>query len=655
MLKSVSAGILLALLAGLAPMAQANDTDIAVIIGNKSYAGNVPDVLYAHRDADAFERYAQEVLGIPARRILSRRDQTLVDFNTLFGTERVPYGHVHSLVSLLTAAEQSRANVYVYYSGHGVPGLKDLNDARGYLLPVNANPNSPHASGYPLDLMLRALGELPVAATTVFLDSCFSGSSEAGTLITEASPHLGVAVDVSEVKRGVTVLTAAKGTQFASWDREAQHGLFTAHLIRGLYGEGDLNRDGTVTAAEIHQYLRREMSSCALTQLGRLQVPDLVGYEGRVLARLTNASLRAPVQQGLCIGRTAVSPQPAAPDGRLETAGGTTRPPDPPSAEEVEAGLGLTRSGWRSVQEALNSLGHNAGGADGVPGRNTRSAIARWQRSAGRQVVEYGFLTAEGHAALLEAAKEAAPRVQPAVGIYPDQGASGRTWRDSVTGMEFVWIPGGTFEMGCGSWDGDCSDDEKPVHPVTLDGYWLGKYEVTQGEWRRVMGNNPSRFKNGDNHPVEQVSWNDVQDFIRRLNSQSSATFRLPSEAEWEYACRSAGRPEKFSGSSSVGSVAWYGSNSGGKTHPVGGKSANGLGLHDMSGNVWEWVQDWYDSDAYSQHSSRNPMYTSGGSYRVTRGGSWSGNARYSRCAYRSGYAPGLGYNDQGFRLLRSS
>ncbi|OCC14196.1 serine/threonine kinase [Dissulfuribacter thermophilus] len=223
---------------------------------------------------------------------------------------------------------------------------------------------------------------------------------------------------------------------------------------------------------------------------------------------------------------------------------------------------------------------------------------------------------------------------------------------EPITGMEFVWVPGGCFEMGCGSWQSDCDSDEKPVHEVCVDGFWIGKYEVTQGQWKRVMGNNPSKFKKGDDYPVERVSWDDAQEFIKRLNSKSGRTFRLPTEAEWEYACRSGGKEEKYCGGSAVDRLAWYWGNSGGSTHRVGTKAPNGLGIHDMSGNVWEWCEDWYDEDYYRNSPRNNPKCPSSGSYRVSRGGSWYFNPRFVRSAYRNRFRPRNRLNYLGFRLV---
>jgi formylglycine-generating enzyme required for sulfatase activity len=232
-----------------------------------------------------------------------------------------------------------------------------------------------------------------------------------------------------------------------------------------------------------------------------------------------------------------------------------------------------------------------------------------------------------------------------------DDPSAGDTWTEPVTGMEFVRVPGGCYQMGCGSWDGNCYDSEKPVHEVCLDGFWMGRYEVTQGEWKKIMGNNPSRFDKGNNYPVEQVSWNDCRDFIEKLNKRSSRNFRLPTEAEWEYAARSGGKKEKYAGGNNVGRLAWYRGNSGGHTHEVGTKSPNGLGIYDMSGNVWEWVEDKYHDSYQGAPTDGSARVSGSGSGCVIRGGSWSCYPGRVRAAYRFGFDPGSAGNRLGFRL----
>ena len=210
-------------------------------------------------------------------------------------------------------------------------------------------------------------------------------------------------------------------------------------------------------------------------------------------------------------------------------------------------------------------------------------------------------------------------------------------------------IPAGTFMMGCTSEQGDdCYGDEKPAHQVTLSSYKINRYQVTQEEWRAVMDNNPSHFKGCDKCPVEKVSWNDIQDFLKKLNQLTGKNYRLPTEAEWEYAARG-GENYKYAGSNTIGKVAWYDDNSESKTHPVGKKQANGYGLYDMSGNVWEWCQDWYG--AYSSKAQSNPKGADSGSGRVLRGGGWSFSARLCRVADRADFNPGSRFNNSGFRL----
>ncbi len=216
-----------------------------------------------------------------------------------------------------------------------------------------------------------------------------------------------------------------------------------------------------------------------------------------------------------------------------------------------------------------------------------------------------------------------------------------------------VFVEGGTFQIGATSEQGsDADTNEKPVHSVTLSHFYMGKYEVTQGQWKAVMGSNPSNFTGDDNLPVERVSWKDVQEFIQKLNALTGKTYRLPTEAEWEYAARGGKKSQgyKYAGSNTINKVAWYEKNSGYKTHPVGQKQPNELGLYDMSGNVSEWCQDWYGS--YSSFAQTNPTGPTSGSYRVLRGGSWGSDAGDCRVAYRNNLNPSIRNNHYGFRLV---
>ena len=223
----------------------------------------------------------------------------------------------------------------------------------------------------------------------------------------------------------------------------------------------------------------------------------------------------------------------------------------------------------------------------------------------------------------------------------------------TVKGVSFkmIGVQGGTFTMGATSEQGsDAYDDEKPAHQVTLSTFSIGETEVTQELWQAVMGSNPSRFS-GPRRPVEKVSWEDCQNFIRELNSLTGRHFRLPTEAEWEYAARGGRKANghKYAGSSAIDNVAWYWDNSGSQTHDVATKRANELGLYDMSGNVWEWCQDWKGD--YSSSSQTNPKGPSSGSSRVSRGGSWIDDARCCRVSLRRNYTPSGRDIDLGLRL----
>jgi formylglycine-generating enzyme required for sulfatase activity len=240
-----------------------------------------------------------------------------------------------------------------------------------------------------------------------------------------------------------------------------------------------------------------------------------------------------------------------------------------------------------------------------------------------------------------------------------ESNTKGRAPSPPSTDIEMVYVKGGCYKMG-NTFDIG-SPDEKPVHEVCVDDFYMGKYEVTQGQWKTVMGSNPSSNSScGDNCPVENVSWNDAQDFISKLNSRSagnksSGNYRLPTEAEWEYAARSGGNSERFSGENEdVGGVAWFNDNSN-ESHPVGQKAPNGLGIYDMSGNVWEWTNDWYGNTYYSSSPRKNPTGPSSGDRRVIRGGSFGEYPFDLRTSYRNYLAPDFRGGGKGFRLLRTA
>ena len=248
--------------------------------------------------------------------------------------------------------------------------------------------------------------------------------------------------------------------------------------------------------------------------------------------------------------------------------------------------------------------------------------------------------------------------------------ATGLPWRvrDNASNIEMLLVPPGTFNMGCSaSALGECDSNELPVHAVTLtNAFYLGRYEVTQAQWTARMGSNPSFFQGASaqvpaaqvpSRPVEQVSWNSIQGFL------SATGLRLPTEAEWEYAYRAGtttafhsmpGFPNGTNADGQVGNIAWFSTNSSNQTRPVGQKAANALGLHDMSGNVWERVNDWFSTTYYWSSPSTNPPGPATGSFRVIRGGSWSLGSDRARSSGRTGVAPIFTDSTVGFRVARA-
>ncbi len=223
---------------------------------------------------------------------------------------------------------------------------------------------------------------------------------------------------------------------------------------------------------------------------------------------------------------------------------------------------------------------------------------------------------------------------------------------DSITGMKFVLVKSGCYLMG------DNSSKDTPFHEVCLSSFCIGKYEVTQGEWKKIMViENPSKNKSGNDYPVENVSWGDAKGFLEELNKRTGSNYRLPTEAEWEFAARSRGSEATWSGTSTesaLGTFAWYKVNSDGKTHPVGKKKPNKLGLYDMTGNVWEWVEDSFSSDAYKTHSKDNPVNESGGRSKVRRGGCMETDAKKMKNNDRDGHRQGGNSGELGFRVVFS-
>ena len=451
-----------------------NEFGVAVIIGNKAYQDDrVPDVDYAHNDADAFYKFVVGSLGFSPDNVVDLRDATKARMESAFGTK----GNVRGQLWRWAEADGS-SDVVVFYSGHGVPGISD---GRGYLLPVDANPDTAEINGYAVDLLYENLGKVPSKSTTVFLDACFSGGSgDGGKLIEGASPVY-IGADVSGVA-GLTVLTAVSGRQLASWDTEAQHGLFTEHLLNALYGAADADDDGGVSAAEAKRYLDRHMTRAARRTYGREQNAALHGDESAVLSFSSS-------------------------DGW----GSRPLPGPPPAAFTVLVAPEEARVRILNIRPPYRA------GMELVAGSYEVEASAEGYETATANVL-HGTSPTVRRIAL----RKARPK-------------EGEPFRDCQDCPQMVVVPAGSYRMG-GQHEVTI---EAPFavgkHEVTF-AQWDAC--VNGGGCPQGKGIAKDRGWGRGRHPVIHVSWNDAQRYVQWLSGKTKKLYRLLSESEWEYAAK---------------------------------------------------------------------------------------------------------------------
>jgi hypothetical protein len=343
--KGLALGLLALLFVALQSAASFAETTnrraVAVIMGNSNYAGSIPKVDFALNDADAFKTFVVDVLGYDPDNIIDMRDATKAEMETAFGNSRSYEGKLWRYLD-----PKGRSDVVVFYSGHGVPGLKDK---RGYLLPVDADANAPEINGYPLDLLLGNLGKLKVKSLSVYIDACFSGESPKGMLVQSAS-GISIVPQMPSQSSAMTLITAAQGDQVASWDNKAKHGMFTKHLLDALYGKADDklygNADGKVALSEVREYLDDRMTRSARREFGRHQNAWFSGQDEQLLVQTVSAAGRpetvraAPVvkkPKPVVVAKPVVAPRPAV----------VVRAPVKPVAPAFDV-VGLERnSTWR--------------------------------------------------------------------------------------------------------------------------------------------------------------------------------------------------------------------------------------------------------------------------------------------------------------------
>ena len=727
----------------------ANPDAVAVIIGNRTYKHpRVPAVEYAHRDAEAMKRFVIDGLGYREGNIIDLRDATEAQLRSAFGSERDHRGKIWQYL------KAGRSDVLVFFSGHGVPGMQDR---RGFLLPVDADPDTVEVNGYPIDQLYANLAKLEARSVTVYLDACFSGDSPKGMLVRSASPVF-VKTELPKSVGKLTVLTAASGEELASWDEQAKHGLFTEYLLRGLYGEADGMgggaRDGKVSVAELKTWLDEEMSYRAKREYRRVQTAGVTGDTGVLLVSWPGGKPPARPKLGQDVPTQQASLPPPAASPVVETLDTTyvalrtanlRAEPNATSKQtgRLDADESVAVTGRATIGREIWYLVGQGSGSAWVLGTLVKEIDAAeaeaWRKvkdAKGAGPVET-FLKdhPRGHfaeraqqlaAVLRVPPPQAGAPVQPAAGVYPPARAApalplsslpapGTGFKDCDVCPEMVVVPAGSFTMGSPEeerrWAVSMGSKEEwivsetPPHRVTIPrSFAAGKHEVTRGEyaafvretnrgwgdgcfiwagteWKKEASGNwrDPGFGQDDRHPVACVSWDDAKAYVEWLGRKAGKAYRLLSEAEWEYAARAGTTAARYWGDDRGNAESCGYANGTDQTRaaehnltrvktnifmcedghvhtaPVGSFKANAFGLHDMLGNVWEWVEDcWHES--YGDAPKDGSAWTAGGScgQRVLRGGSWVNNPWVLRAANRDWVTSGNRDADAGFRVART-
>jgi formylglycine-generating enzyme required for sulfatase activity len=504
--------------------------------------------------------------------------------------------------------EVTTDDLFVFiFSGHGI---------EDQLVPYDFNMADPDASTLSKTDLLQRINKLG-CGYLLYIDACHSGSfakSLPGKDILQADAGLNsrVLVDALAGSDKPYLIFGSSGSDQKSWEcSSCGHGYFAQTMLDALQNKvvtngarrftPDADSDGYISPYEIDYYIKEAVR----VNTAQEETPQ------KVYSRLTMG---------------ANFPLFSVPGARTPTNG--TQPSRQPSGSLPDTrSTTAPGSAFANAGEPLNEMV----AYEKAKVANTTEAYQQYLN-----VWPNGRLQKEAIAAIADLKKPAATTDPMAATL--------------------VLVKGGTFTIGClAGRDSNCFDDEKRPSQVTLSSFYMGQTEVTQAQWREIMGKNPSYFKNCDDCPVEQVSWNDVQDFLSKLNNRSGgAQYRLPTEAEWEYAARGGqlSRGYTYAGSNQMDDVAWYVGNADKKTRPVKSKKPNEFGLYDMSGNVWEWCSDWYDF--IYQSSLTDPIGPKAGFTRVNRGGSIRSEPRSCRAASRGNNGPGFRDSNLGFRLART-
>jgi len=514
--------------------------------------------------------------------------------------------------------------ILFYYSGHGFCDASD----RLYLATADSRKESLISTWLPTERLRRMIDHHNRRRVVMILDCCYSAAIKHDFLSRGDDDN-----PMEDLSTGIYIITASSAVESAIEKETDEYGLLTKHLLEGIrQGKAKPNDDGLISARAVYHY-----ASAEVVKAGK-QKPRFFGLEQRgdelFIARAA-AVYSAERLQSFKKLINELDNNEEIDEEVAEQARRVIRDNQPKRdkklfdlLDQLQKGMKLGRfsSQWMKAFVVPPSGGQ-------IPQKETEPLKVETPGTPAPKPPGGKTTTT--------------PAAMPPKGGTTNAMANGFT--DDLNGvkLEMVYVPGGKFMMG-----GDKYDDEKPPHEVTVPAFYIGKFQVTQAQWKAVMGNDPSQFK-GDDLPVETVSWEEAKEFCKNLAQITNRLIVLPTEVEWEYACR-AGTTGDYAGK--LEEMAWCISNSESKTHPVGQKKSNDFGLYDMHGNVWEWCEDvWHDS--YKGAPRDGSAWLGGGdsSLRVVRGGSWINFQDYCRSAHRNWFEPGNRYSLIGFRVVVSA
>jgi formylglycine-generating enzyme required for sulfatase activity len=488
-----------------------------------------------------------------------------------------------------------------YFAGHGHTIKMPYGEELGYICPVNApNPSKDSADfeqkAMPMADIETFARQIKSKHALFIFDACFSGAM---FNMSRAIPEVISYKTKEPVRQFITSGSADETVPDKS--------IFREQFILAIKGEADANKDGFVTGTELGEFLQTTVVNYSNNyqhpQYSKIRDPHLDKGDFVFVVNSTNANTTSEPKSNIekehpltHLGKLKVTSQISGfiylDDGYLQYISVNT----PVTLNDLTEGQHKIKIQGEEIQEKPVII------------RSDQTDSLFFEKKKQKMMVSDGF--------------------------------------------NMILVDGGTFQMG--SEKG--STIESPIHPVTLNNFYIGEYEVTQKQWQDIMGNNPSQFKDCPNCPVENVSWEDVQEFLKILNKKTGKNYRLPTEAEWEFAAcgGTSSKVYEYSGSNTPADVAWYKSTSGEKTHPVGQKKPNELGIYDMSGNVWEWCNDFFDNNYYFNSPQRNPQGPSKSNCHVLRGGSYEDNNSFIRTKNRGRTYPFDKGSYYGFRICLS-